>query len=55
MFLATKEEVCILSNMFCKIKSIVFKIKVLTCSLLCSQPCKTENCHVLLLFETPFF
>ena len=55
MFLATKEEVCILSNMFCKIKSIVFKIKVLTCSLLCSQPCKAENCHVLLLFETPFF
>ena len=27
MLLATEEEVCILSNMSCKIKSIVFKIK----------------------------
>ena len=29
MFLATEEEVCILSNMFCGIKSISFKIKIL--------------------------
>ena len=27
-FLATEEEPCILWNMFCKIKSIVFKIKI---------------------------
>ena len=30
MLLATEEEVCILWNMFCEIKSIVFKIKILT-------------------------
>ena len=28
MLLATEKEVCILRNMFCEIKSIVFKIKV---------------------------
>ena len=35
MILATEEEVCIFRNMFCEIKSIVFKIKILTCLLLC--------------------
>ena len=35
MLLATEEEVCILWNMFCEIKSIAFKIKILTCLLLC--------------------
>ena len=35
MLLATEEEVCILSNMFCEIKSIVFKTKILNCLLLC--------------------
>ena len=30
MFLATEEEVCILRNIFCGIKSIVFKIKIAT-------------------------
>ena len=34
MLLATEEEVCILWNMFCEIKSIVFKIKILNCLLL---------------------
>ena len=35
MLLATEEEVCILWNMFCEIKSIVFKIKILAWLLLC--------------------
>ena len=35
MLLATEEEVCILWNMFGEIKSIVFKIKILACLLLC--------------------
>ena len=34
MLLATEEEVRVLWNMFYKIKSIVFKIKILTCLLL---------------------
>ena len=29
MLLATEEEVCILWNMFCEIKSIGFKVKIL--------------------------
>ena len=37
MFLATKEEVYILCNMFCGIQSIVVKVKILTCLLLCSS------------------
>ena len=40
MFLATEKEVCILRNMFCEIKSIAFKIKILTCLLLY---CSFEN------------
>ena len=31
----TDDEVCRLQNMFCKIKYIVFKIKILTVLLLC--------------------
>ena len=31
----TDDEVCRLRNMFCKIKYIVFKIKILTVLLLC--------------------
>ena len=37
ILLATEEEVCILWNMFCEIKSIVFEIKVLTVLLLCGS------------------
>ena len=32
MFLATEEDICIPWNMFCVIKSIVFKIEILTSS-----------------------
>ena len=35
MFLVTEEEVCILGNMFSGIKSILFKIEILTVLLLC--------------------
>ena len=34
------DEVCRLWNMFCKIKYIVFKIKILTVLLLCRPPSK---------------
>ena len=57
MLLAT-EEVCIFRNMFCEIKSIVFKIKILTCLLLCLSfgtvknfliEIKTNLIHTLIL------
>ena len=39
----TDDEVCRLQNMFCKIKYIVFKIIILTVSLLCHSFGNTTN------------
>ena len=45
MILATEEEVRIFRNMFCGIKSIVSKIKKLTCLLLC---CSFVNAYYMI-------
>ena len=46
----TDDKVCRLRNMFCKIKYIAFKIKILTVLLLCRS---FANCAKFL--RTPFF
>ena len=46
MLLATEEEVCILWNMFCEIKSIVFKIKIILRLIKLCSTCAKQNTSV---------
>ena len=49
----TDNEVCRLRNMFCKIKYIVFQIKILTVLLLCRSFVKQNNS--ILINKSLFF